>query len=352
MRPPRPRVSIVAPVYNEEEGLGEFYRRVGAVLHQLAVEHEFVLVNDGSTDGSLELLARLAGGDPRVRVVDLSRNFGHQTAITAGLAHATGDCVVVMDADLQDDPQAIPRMLEEWRTGADVVYAVRTSRQESWPLRIAFRLFYRLYQRLASLDVPLDSGDFSLMDRRVVQELNALPERSRFVRGLRSWIGFRQVGIPVPRAARHAGTPKYTLTKLVRLALDGIFAFSQTPLRLASILGFVISGFAFVAITVVLYWKYVRDSIVSGFATTTIALAVLFLGGIQLLTIGILGEYLGRVYEEVKRRPHFIVRGLIGFPRAASAEKVGETAERTGGVPVNSEPPVPPVPGPISGRPR
>lgn len=315
-RPARPRLTIVAPVYNEEEGLPEFVRRLDDVMRGLPVEAELVFVNDGSTDGSLELLAGLAGRDARVRVIDLSRNFGHQGAITAGLAHASGDCVVVMDADLQDDPAAIPHMLEAWRRGADVVYAVRSARGEGWPLRLAYQLFYRLYQRLASINVPLDSGDFSLMDRRVVQELNALPERCRFVRGLRSWVGFRQVGVPVPRARRHAGKPKYTLLKLVQLAMDGIFAFSHIPLRIASILGFAVSGLAFLAIMVVLYWKYVRDSIVPGFAATTIALSVLFLGGIQLLTIGILGEYLGRVYEEVKRRPHFVVRRLIGFPDA------------------------------------
>lgn len=306
-----PRVSVAIPIFNEEEGIEELLRRTSAVLDALpGGPHELVLVDDGSADKSLALLEEAARRDARIVVVSLSRNFGHQQAICAGLDTARGDVVVVMDGDLQDAPEAIPRFLEAHARGFDVVYARRVRRKEGVLLRLCYFLFYRLLASFSSVQVPLDAGDFSLMSRRVVDALKATPERLRFVRGLRSWVGFRQLGIDVERDERRAGSPKYGPIKLLKLAFDGIFAFSMVPLRAATALG----GLAILASSLfalyALYKRLVLDQSPEGF--TALLLAVVFLAGVQLLFLGLIGEYVGRVYEEAKGRPVYIVARIIG----------------------------------------
>jgi dolichol-phosphate mannosyltransferase len=304
-----PRVSVAIPIFNEEEGLPELYRRTSAVLAELpGGPHEIVFINDGSTDGTDEILEALAAIDRVVTVVNLSRNFGHQAAITAGLAHASGDAVVVMDGDLQDTPETIPRFLEKYSEGYDVVYAVRCDRKEGWLLRLCYATFYHMIARLSDLSLPIGSGDFALLSRRVVDELNAVPERNRYLRGLRTWVGYRQIGIDVERAVRHAGEPKYTLRRLLKLACDGIFSFSVIPLRFATVLGtLAITGsVAFAAYAI--FVKLFMDQSPVGF--TALILAITFLAGVQLLFLGIIGEYIGRIYEEVKQRPHYVVRNV------------------------------------------
>lgn len=306
-----PRVSVAIPIFNEEEGIEELLRRTSAVLDALpGGPHELVLVDDGSADKSLALLEEAARRDARIVVVSLSRNFGHQQAICAGLDTARGDVVVVMDGDLQDAPEAIPRFLEAHARGFDVVYARRVRRKEGVLLRLCYFLFYRLLASFSSVQVPLDAGDFSLMSRRVVDALKATPERLRFVRGLRSWVGFRQLGIDVERDERRAGSPKYGPIKLLKLAFDGIFAFSMVPLRAATALG----GLAILASSLfalyALYKRLVLDQSPEGF--TALLLAVVFLAGVQLLFLGLIGEYVGRVYEEAKGRPVYVVARIIG----------------------------------------
>ncbi len=302
-------LSVVAPVYNEEDLLEEFYGRVCAALDGL--DFELVLVDDGSTDGSTALLARLASVDPRVRVVYLSRNFGHQTALTAGLDHARGDAVVMLDADLQDPPELIPRMLDHWRTGCDVVYAVREEREgESRFKLVTASWFYRLFDKLAQVELQHNAGDFRLLDRKPLDALLAMRERSRFLRGMTVWVGYRQAAVPYKRDPRHAGETKYTLSKMIRFSLDALSSFSHRPLQLATLLGFMISTLAFVAIPVVVALRLV-GSYLPGFGTVTIA--VLLLGGIQLIAIGIIGEYVGRIYDEVKGRPLYLVRSRLNI---------------------------------------
>jgi glycosyltransferase involved in cell wall biosynthesis len=298
-------VSVVAPVYNEVDTLREFHRRVTAAL--AGHRHELVLVNDGSTDGSGELLERLAAEDPRVRPVHLSRNFGHQAAVTAGLEAARGAAAVTIDADLQDPPEVIPRMLEQWSAGADVVHGVRHERRGEPRRRlILIRAFYRVFNRLSGLsDFPGNSGDFRLISRPALDALNALPERNRFVRGLVSWVGFRQVSVVYEREARYAGQSKYPLRKLLSLAANGILSFSAVPLRVAAWLGLVMSVTAFLAIPVVVVLRLAGLYEVSGIAS--IHILVLLVGGIQLLFLGVLGEYLARDYDETKRRPVYVL---------------------------------------------
>jgi polyisoprenyl-phosphate glycosyltransferase len=298
-------ISVVAPVYNEIETLPEFHRRVTSAL--TGHRYELVLVNDGSTDGSAELVERLAAGDPCVRPVHLSRNFGHQAAVTAGLDAARGDVAVTIDADLQDPPDVIPRLLDEWRRGADVVHGVRHERRgESRRRLIVIRAFYRVFDRLSGLSrFPGNSGDFRLISRTALDALNELPERNRFVRGLVAWVGFRQVSVVYERDARYAGTSKYPLSKLARLAADGILSFSAVPLRLAAWLGLAMSAVAFTAIPVVVALRIAGLYEVSGIAS--IHILVLLVGGIQLLFLGVLGEYLARDYDETKRRPVYVL---------------------------------------------
>ena len=308
--PTRPAVSVVLPVYNEKDNLQALHQRLEQALEGDGVAYEIIFVDDGSSDASYCILQRLAAEDQHVRVVQLARNFGHQIAISAGLDFAQGDAVIVMDADLQDPPEVLPRFVAKWREGYEVVYAIRRKRKEHVLKRLAYASFYRLLQPLASIDIPLDSGDFCIMDRRVVDLLKAMPERNRFLRGIRSWVGFRQIGLEYERDARFAGETKYTLTKLVKLAVDGLVSFSYLPLRLASVMGFVVSLVAFALGARTLYMKLRYPTFIAGF--TTIVVGVTLLGGIQLITLGIAGEYIGRIFDEVKQRPLYTVRRVLG----------------------------------------
>jgi polyisoprenyl-phosphate glycosyltransferase len=303
-------VSVVAPIYNEEGTIEEFHARVCAALDGLPFE--LVLVDDGSSDGSPMKLTQLAHEDPRVRVVQLSRNFGHQTALTAGLDHASGDPVVMLDADLQDPPELIPTMLDHWRAGCDVVYAVREHRAGESRFKLSTaRWFYRLFDKLAQVELQPNSGDFRLLDRRPLDALLSMRERNRFLRGMTVWVGYTQAAVPYQRDARYAGETKYTLSKMLRFSLDAISSFSHRPLQLATLLGFVISTLAFIAIPIVVVLR-VLGSYLPGFSALTIV--VLLLGGIELIAIGIIGEYVGRIYDEVKGRPLYLVRARQNLP--------------------------------------
>jgi dolichol-phosphate mannosyltransferase len=311
-----PLLSVVIPIYNEQENLPELGRRLKVALEGLGEAWEVVFVNDGSRDGSSELLKKLRAEDPRMKRIEFSRNFGHQVAVSAGLDHARGRAVVVMDGDLQDPPEVIPRLVARWREGYEVVYAVRRKRKEGAAKRAAYALFYRLLQRIADIEIPLDSGDFSLVDRKVVDMLVAMPERNRYVRGLRAWIGFRQTGLEYERDARFAGEAKYTLRGLLRLARDGVFAFSEAPLHVAMNVGLAITVLSSVLAIWTLVKRILLYEVVPGFAT--LALLVLFFGGVQLITIGILGEYVARIYTEVKGRPRYVIRELDGLEPSAA----------------------------------
>ena len=318
--PPTERalLSVVVPCFDEEAVVPETHRRLAAVLGEVPdLGLEFVYVDDGSRDATLESLRQIQNGDSRVRVIALSRNFGHQIAVSAGLAEAGGDAVAVIDADLQDPPEVLLRMLEHWRDGADVVYGVRSAREGETALkRWTASAFYRLLGRLADVSIPLDTGDFRLMDRRAVDVLLAMPERDRFVRGMVAWIGFRQEPVRYRRAARAAGETKYPVGKMLRLAADSILSFSLVPLRLAIWLGFLAAGLALLGIVYAFVVRLATDAWVPGWALTFIG--IVFLGGVQLLLIGVLGEYIGRIYGEVKRRPLYLVKERIGFPSAAT----------------------------------
>jgi len=299
--------SIVAPIYNELDNLAELTRRVREVMSTLRETWELVLVDDGSTDGSTDRIHELAKQDEHIQPVIFARNFGHQVAITAGWDYARGDAVIIIDADLQDPPEIIPDLIAKWREGYEVVYAVRTEREgESWFKRTTAALFYRAIYRITDVKIPVDTGDFRLMDRKVVDVLKNMRERHRFPRGMSSWVGFRQVGIPYKRSARYAGVTKYPFSKMLKLALNAITGFSYFPLQLATYFGFGSAGLAIVAIPVVIILRLAGHGAFLGQATTL--LAVLFLGGVQLISLGVLGEYLGRIYDEVKGRPLYIVR--------------------------------------------
>ena len=320
-------LSVVVPCFDEEAVIGETHRRLVATLEAVPdLDFELVYVDDGSLDATLNLLRELQRVDARVRVLALSRNFGHEIAITAGLKCAAGDAVVLIDADLQDPPEVIPEMLERWRRGADVAYGLRTDRDgETRFKRRTAGVFYRLLRRLADTSIPLDTGNFRLMDRAVVDAVLAMPERDRFVRGMVSWTGFRQEPVPYRRAARAAGETKYPFGKMLRLAIDGIVSFSLAPLRLATWLGFLASGLALAGIVYVLVLRLLTAVWVSGWASLLVA--VLFLGGVQLLCLGILGAYLGRIYGEVKRRPLYLVKERLGFPPAGRRAMRDEPAD-------------------------
>jgi len=314
-----PGLSVVIPVFNEEGNIPEMHSRLTAVLGGLGLSYEIVFVDDGSGDRSVELLNALAGKDARVAVVELSRNFGHQVAISAGLDFAAGQGVVIMDADLQDPPEVLPALAAKWREGYDVVYAIRHGRKESWLKRTAYALFYRLLCRVANVNIPLDAGDFCIMDRKVADILRSMPERNRFVRGIRSWVGLRQIGLPYERQARHAGRPKYTLGRLMVLALDGMISFSHMPLRVASLTGF---GISLLALLLAAYY-FVKKLLVGleprGFATTIVA--ILFMAGIQIMAVGVVGEYIGRIFDEVKRRPLYVARRVTRAARHSPPAK-------------------------------
>jgi dolichol-phosphate mannosyltransferase len=313
-------ISVVLPVFDERENLEALWNRLRPALeHAANGSFEVVFVDDGSSDGSAVLLDALHQRDGRCRVIHLSRNFGHQAALQAGLDAARGRAVIMMAADLQDPPEVVDRLLAKWREGYEVVYAIRRRRKEGLLKRSAYAFFYRTIKTLAEIDVPLDAGDFCLLDRRVVDALISLPEHNRFLRGLRSWVGFRQIGVEYERDVRNAGTPKYTLRKLVRLALSGYVGFSAMPLRLASWLGFfaAAAGFGFAVWAIVA--KILNIPTPRGWASTLAV--IMFIGGVQLVVLGIMGEYLSRVYDEVRRRPLYVVRTRLGFDEVRPARE-------------------------------
>jgi polyisoprenyl-phosphate glycosyltransferase len=310
-----PKYSFIIPIYNEEETIAEMYRRMSGVMDRMDGIVELILINDGSRDRSIHLLRDLHNKDSRVCYLSLARNFGHQIAVTAGLNFATGQIVVILDADLQDPPELIPDMVEKWKQGYQVVYAQRTQRRkESWFKRFTAYSFYRLLKKLADVDIPTDTGDFCLLDRQVVEVLNAMPERNRYIRGLRSWIGFRQTAIRFEREARFAGEVKYTFRKSLALAINGLVSFSTVPLRISTYVGLLAAIASILMALLVLYWRiFVPNSPLTGF--TIVLMATFFLGAVQLVSIGILGEYIGRIYEEVKGRPLYTLAEVGGFVR-------------------------------------
>jgi glycosyltransferase involved in cell wall biosynthesis len=311
----QPIYSLVIPIYNESENITEMYRRLHHVMEKLDGDAELILIDDGSRDRSLSMMRELHHLDNRVHYLSLARNFGHQIAVTAGLNFVQGKCIIVMDADLQDPPELILTMIDKWHQGYQVVYAQRTSRQqETWLKRLTAYLFYRILRRLAKVDIPEDTGDFCLMDRQVVNILNSMPERNRYIRGLRAWVGFRQTSVPFARDPRFAGTVKYTFGKSWALAIDGIISFSTVPLRLATYIGILSAFIALFMILLVLYWRLSEPfSPIIGY--TLITISMFFLGSVQLICIGILGEYIGRIYEEVKGRPLYTLKETGGFTK-------------------------------------
>jgi glycosyltransferase involved in cell wall biosynthesis len=307
-----PLITVIFPVYNERENLDALVARVQPILETVsASEFEVVFVDDGSIDGSSEILDAINRRDGRYKVIHFSRNFGHQAALQAGLDAATGQAVVLMDADLQDPPELLGQLLDKWRAGYEVVYAVRRKRKESFLKRAAYSTFYRTMKFMANIETPLDAGDFCLLDQRVVATLIALPERNRFLRGLRSWVGFKQVGVEYERAARNAGEPKYTVRKLLSLALSGYVGFSSFPLRVAAWFGLLSALAGFMMTIWVMLIRITKPHIPQGWASTSAL--ILFIGGVQMIMLGVIGEYLGRVYDEVRRRPLYLVSSRVGF---------------------------------------
>lgn len=324
-----PTFSIVAPIFNEVGNIRELYRRINEVMHGIGEPWELVMVNDGSTDGSDEVMQELFSKDSQhVRVVNFARNFGHQMAVTAGMDYASGQAVILIDADLQDPPELIKDMVARWHEGYDVVYAVRARREgEGWFKLLTASFFYRLLYKITDVNIPLDTGDFRLMDRRVVDAVESMREKHRFLRGMVSWVGFRQVGIEYTRSKRHSGATKYPLRKMLRFAWDGITGFSYFPLQLATYLGFVIAALSLVAIVVVIYLRaFTTAEPLEGQATTLVM--VLFLGGVQLISLGIIGEYLGRTYNEVKGRPLYIIRDVFGLDTGLVSTQAGRKSAR------------------------
>ncbi len=328
----QPKVSVAIPVYNEEPVLPELLRRIGAALDDIpGGPHQIVVVDDGSSDRTLELLQEATEKNERLVVIALSRNFGHQTALAAAIDYVSGDVTVLMDGDLQDPPEAIPVLLDWYRQGYDVVYAQRVNRKERWWLRACYYAFYRLLAVLSSIHLPLDAGDFSLMSKRVTQEIRKMPEHHRYLRGMRAWVGFRQIAIPIERSARRAGRTKYSPLRLLKLASDGIFAFSIIPLRAAAMFGAVATG---LSIVYALYALYVKFWLHAPQGFTALILAITFLSGVNLFFLGIIGEYVGRVYEEAKGRPHYVIRQVIRHrgmsDRVSSGIEITRTLQRTG----------------------
>jgi dolichol-phosphate mannosyltransferase len=313
-------VSVVIPIFNEQGNLPELRRRVVAALDQVCGDWEVIFVNDGSRDGSPELLRRFHEEDPRLKVITLSRNFGHQPAVTAGVHHASGQCVVLIDGNLQDPPEVIPELVARWREGFEVVLAARRSRADHGLRGLGFRLFYPLFNRVSDLPDAPDAGIFGLMDRRVVDAFNRLPERNRFIPGLRAWLGFRQTAVLYDRQPRARGKPAQTLRRLMHYALDGILSFSTKPLRVATWVGFLVSlgAFALMILYLALFLAGIGRPFGEGFHT--LILVMLFLGGVQLITIGILGEYVGRIYEEIKQRPLYVVSQTLGLGSPAPTD--------------------------------
>ncbi len=317
-------VSVVVPCFNEEAVLPELFKRLSGAAATWGTDYEIICVDDGSCDNTWKLLKEQHAADPRWRGLSFARNFGHQTAASAGLFYATGDAAVVIDADLQDPPEEISRLLARWREGFDVVFATRKKRRDPLLKRILAWGFYRLLGKMTPLPMARDAGDFCLLDKKVVAVMNALPERSRYLRGLRTWCGFRQTSVEFDRAERAAGEPQYTFKKSFKLAMDGLFSFSAVPLRLATYLGLWVSGFAFLGAVFTLVQKlfaeqFAKIGLAPGPGFPTIVISILFLGGVQLICLGILGEYIGRIYEEVKGRPLWIIRDSTGLAVQKSA---------------------------------
>ncbi len=311
-------ISVVVPIYNEAPIISELHRRLTSALRSLPDAYELVFVNDGSADASPDMLRALVVSDSHARLINLSRNFGHQIAITAGMDHARGDAVVVIDADLQDPPEMIPELVAKWREGYDVVYAVREKRVgESVFKRATAAAFYRLITRITNVDIPVDTGDFRLMSRRAVEALKKVRERHRFIRGLVAWLGFKQTGVRFVRQERYAGSTKYPLKKMLKFAFDGITSFSFMPLQMATYLGFFVSVVSFLGILYVVYLRIFTQETIIGWAS--LMAAILFLGGVQLITLGIIGEYIGRIYDEAKARPLYFTQEVLGFEREVTS---------------------------------
>jgi glycosyltransferase involved in cell wall biosynthesis len=317
------RLSLAIPLHNEETVLPELLRRTRAVLDRIpGGPHEIVFVDDGSTDHTFALLEEAARQDSRIRAISLSRNFGHQAALTAALDHLSGDAAVVMDGDLQDVPEAIPQFVERFHQGYDVVYAQRIRRKEPWPLRLCYFVFYRLMAKLSDVRLPLDSGDFGLMSRRVIDQVRRMPEHHRYLRGMRSWVGFRQTGLLVEREERHSGKSKYGFLRLLKLATDGIFAFSIVPIRAAALLGAAAIGVSMLYVLYALYYRFFLQQSPEGF--TALIAAVTFLSGVLLFFLGIIGEYVGRIYEETKARPIYVIERVAGTLQDKAGENAAE----------------------------
>ncbi len=311
-------LSIVIPTFKSEVNLSPLTDRLEGVLSGLKYKHEIIFVNDHSPDNTKSLLREICSKNSNIKMIGMSRNFGQQVAISAGLQYAKGDAIIIMDDDLQDPPEFIPELVKKWEEGYEVVYAVRKSRQENFLKRSLYRLFYKVMVKLSNIAIPIDSGDFGLIDKKIVTIINSMPERDRFVRGLRAWVGFKQTGIECDRSARHKGKPAYTFLKIVKLSMDGLLSMSNVPIRISSAIGLMVSGIAFLGFIFTLLQRiitylYPDNPIAVWPGMSTIVLSILFLGGVQLLSIGILGEYIGRIYNDVKQRPLFLVEEAIGF---------------------------------------
>jgi dolichol-phosphate mannosyltransferase len=316
----KPIFSIIAPIYNELENIPELFPRVRDVMDQTGEPWELILVDDGSSDGSTEAIRMIAENDARVRPVIFARNFGHQIAVTAGMDYSRGDAVVIIDADLQDPPEVILDLINKWREGYEVVYAVREEREgESWFKKVSASFFYRLIFRITDVKIPLDTGDFRLMDKKVISVMRQMPERHRFLRGMSAWVGFKQVGVSYKRKPRYAGETKYPFKKMLKLALNAITSFSYFPLQLATIIGFIAAGLSVLAIPIVAILRLTTGTALLGQATTIII--VLFLGGVQLISLGVMGEYIGRIYDEAKGRPLYIVAEAPKDPRKENVDE-------------------------------
>jgi len=302
----RPTFTIIAPIFNELENIPELYPRIREVMDQTNEPWELILVDDGSTDGSTEVIRKLAENDKRVRPIIFARNFGHQIAVTAGIDYSRGDAVIIIDADLQDPPEVILKLIEKWREDYEVVYAVREEREgESWFKKLTASIFYRLIHAVTNVDIPLDTGDFRLLDKKVVDIMKTMRERHRFLRGMSAWVGFKQIGVKYKRKPRYAGISKYPLSKMIQFALNAITSFSYFPLQLATYIGFIAAGLSVLAIPIIAILRLTTGTVLMGQATTLIM--VLFLGGVQLISLGIIGEYIGRIYDEAKGRPLYTV---------------------------------------------
>lgn len=311
----KPEISVIIPLYNEEKVINEMERKLSSVMQNMSMSYEIILVNDGSADRTLEMARSICAADSKVKLINFSRNFGHQFAITAGMDRSSGDAVVVIDADLQDPPEVIPEMIQKWQEGNQVVYGVREKREgENWFKLVTASTFYRILKRITSVDIPVDTGDFRLVDRRALDVFNGMRERSRFVRGMVSWVGFKQTEVRYVRHERFAGETKYPFSKMLKFAVDGLLSFSQIPLKLASGLGLIsaVISFGFMVYGVIVKYMF-PEVVIPGWSS--LFSAILFLGGIQLICLGLLGEYIGRIYEEIKNRPLYVVDEEVNFDK-------------------------------------